>query len=129
MVPDGMESHIHRFEPFEGGTFRISLTYHVPDESGKTTSDTDTYHGRFTKIVENQLVEQVVEFETSNPGMQGQMTIIYSLSQKDGGTVIEAVHKDLPPALSPSDNEAGWKISLGKLVALVEGRCHADSVR
>jgi len=27
MVPDGMRSQVHVFEPREGGAFRISLTY------------------------------------------------------------------------------------------------------
>ena len=37
-----------------------------------------------------------------------------------GGTDIVAVHDALPPAVSPADNELGWRMSLGKLAALVE---------
>ena len=57
-VPTGMTSHVHAFEPREGGKFRISLTYDEPTGTGKTTAHTDTYHGRFVKLVPN---EQVVE--------------------------------------------------------------------
>jgi hypothetical protein len=31
------------------------------------------------------------------------------------------VHDRLPPALSPADNEAGWRTSVAKLAALAEG--------
>jgi uncharacterized protein YndB with AHSA1/START domain len=42
-VPDGMTCHVHTFDPREGGTFRISLTYNEPTWAGKTAAHTDTY--------------------------------------------------------------------------------------
>jgi Activator of Hsp90 ATPase homolog 1-like protein len=36
-VPDGMTCHVHAFDTSEGGSFRISLTYDAPTETGKTT--------------------------------------------------------------------------------------------
>jgi uncharacterized protein YndB with AHSA1/START domain len=50
-MPTGMTSHVHAFEGRDGGTFRISLTYDAPTGAGKTTAHTDTYHGRFVKLV------------------------------------------------------------------------------
>jgi uncharacterized protein YndB with AHSA1/START domain len=41
MVPDGMTSQVHLFEPRIGGRFRISLTYDAATDSGKTTAQTD----------------------------------------------------------------------------------------
>jgi hypothetical protein len=35
---------------------------------GKTTAHTDTYHGRFVKLVQDERVVEVVEFETMDPG-------------------------------------------------------------
>src|SRR6267142_2743624 len=61
-VPTGMTSHVHAFDAREGGSFRISLTYDAPIGTGKTTAHTDTYHGRFVKLVPN---EQVVEVCTT----------------------------------------------------------------
>lgn len=120
MVPTGMTSHVHAFEPREGGAFRISLTYDEPSGTGKTTAHTDTFHGRFVKLVPDELVAQVVEFETSDPAMRGEMTMSFSLADADGGTEILAVHDQVPPGVSPEDNELGWRISLSKLAALVE---------
>jgi uncharacterized protein YndB with AHSA1/START domain len=120
MVPTGMTSHVHAFEPREGGTFRISLTYDKPTAAGKTTAHTDTYHGRFVELVTNEKVVEVVEFETTDPAMQGEMTITIALQDANGGTDVVAVHDRLPRGVSPADNETGWRMSLAKLAALVE---------
>jgi uncharacterized protein YndB with AHSA1/START domain len=122
MVPTGMSSQVHAFDAREGGSFRISLTYDAPTETGKTTAQTDTYHGRFVRLVADEQVVETVEFETADPAMQGEMTITFALADVDGGTEILAVHDRLPPGLSPADNEAGWRSSLAKLAALIEGR-------
>lgn len=120
MVPTGMTSQVHAFEGREGGFFRISLTYDAPTGTGKTTAQTDTYHGHFVKLVPDELVVQVLEFETENPAMRGEMTITFTLTDADGGTELLAVHDQLPSGVSPSDNELGWQLSLTKLEALVE---------
>ncbi|MDB4873892.1 MAG: hypothetical protein JWM41_338 [Gemmatimonadetes bacterium] len=122
MVPAGMTSRVHTFDAREGGTFRISLTYDAPNHVGKTSAHTDTYHGRFVKLVPNEQVVEVIEFETADPAMQGEMTITYTLAEKDGGTDVVAVHDNLPPGVSPADNETGWRMSMDKLQAYVEGR-------
>ncbi len=133
MVPTGMTSQVHAFEPREGGAIRISLTYDAPAGTGKTTAHTDTYHGSFVKLVPNERVVEVVEFETDDPALQGAMTIAFALADADdGGTEVLGVHDGLPPGVSPEDNEAGWRLSLAKLAALAEagavaGRGSSDS--
>jgi uncharacterized protein YndB with AHSA1/START domain len=121
-VPDGMTARVHEFDPREGGSIRVSLTYDEPTGTGKTTSHTDTYHGRFVKLVPNEQVVEVDEFETSDPAMRGEMTISITLADADGGTDLVAVHDGLPRGVSPADNETGWRRALEKLAALVEGR-------
>jgi len=120
MVPSGMTSHVHSFDAREGGSFRISLTYDAPTGTGKTTAHTDTYHGRFVKLVPNEQVVEAMEFETANPAMRGEMTVTFTLTDGDGSTDVLAVHDNLPPGVSPADNETGWRMALDKLAALVE---------
>jgi len=48
------------------------------------------------------------------------LTITITLTDADGGTNLLAVHDRLPPGVSTTDNEAGWRTSLAKLAALVE---------
>jgi uncharacterized protein YndB with AHSA1/START domain len=122
MVPDGMTSHVHAFDASEGGEFRISLTYTDTTSAGKTTDHTDTFHGRFVKLVPDTEVVQAIEFETDHPAMQGEMTITYLLAEGAGGTVLTGIHEGLPPGVELADNELGWRMSMGKLAALVEGR-------
>lgn len=121
MVPSGMTSQVHAFDAREGGGFRISLTYDEPTGTGKTTAHTDGYRGRFVELVSNEQVVQRVEFETSDASLRGEMTITYTLTDAGCGTDVLAVHDDLPPGLLPADNEIGWRSSLAKLAALVEG--------
>lgn len=122
MVPDGMTSEVHEFDAREGGRFRISLTYDEPTTRGKTTAQTDTFHGRFARLVTDREVVQVVEFETDDPSMTGEMTITYVLDDDDGGggTIVTSTHEGLPPGVAPADNEVGSRMSMAKLAALVE---------
>lgn len=119
-VPDGMTCQVHEFDAREGGSIRISLTYDEPTRAGKTTSHTDTYHGWFVKLVRNEQVVEVDEFETTNPALRGEMTITITLADADGGTDLVAVHEGLPPGVSAADNETGWRMALAKLASLVE---------
>ena len=122
MVPDGMTSEIHSFDRREGGTFRISLTYDDVTREGKTGAQTDTFHGRFVKVVPSSEVVQVVEFETDDPSLQGEMTVTYLLVESDGSTIVTGRHDRLPPGVSATDNELGWRMSMDQLAALVESR-------
>lgn len=120
MVPAGMTSHVHEFDARAGGRFRISLTYDEPTGTGKTTAHTDTYHGHFVSLVPDEQVVEVLEFETDDPSMRGEMTVTFTLRDAPGGSELRAVHAGLPPGVAPADNELGWRMALDKLAALVE---------
>ena len=120
MVPSGMTSHVQVFDGREGGSFRISLTYDTPSGTGKTTAHTDTYHGRFVKLVPHEQVVEVMEFETADDSLRGEMTVTFTLTEADGGTDVLAVHDNVPPGVALADNETGWRMALEKLARLVE---------
>jgi uncharacterized protein YndB with AHSA1/START domain len=120
MVPDGMRSEVHHFDPVVGGAFRISLTYEVPDGRGKTDEATDSFQGVFARLVPDTAVVQMVAFETDDPEMQGQMTIIYALEDVGGATRLVGTHLGLPDGVDLEDNELGWQMSIDKLAAIVE---------
>ena len=121
-APDTMRVHVHSFDPREGGTFRISLTYNNPEDSqrGKSAADTDTYHGRFVKLVPCEKIVEVIEFESQEPGFAGEMTMTVTLADVEGGTALSLLHENVPVGVRPEDNEAGSRQSLAKLAALVE---------
>ena len=70
------------------------------------------------RLATNEQVVEVVEFETADPALCGEITI--TLADTDGGTDVLAVHDGLLPGLSTADNETGWREALAKLAALVE---------
>jgi hypothetical protein len=71
-------------------------------------------------MVPNEQVVEVTEFETSDDSLRGEMTMTFTLTEADGGTDVLAVHDNLPPGVSPADNETGTRMALDKLARLVE---------
>ena len=119
--PSGMSCEIHEFEAVVGGRIRVSLTYTATPGVGKSGSQTDTYSGRFTELVPDELVVEVDEFETDDPEFRGEMTMTLRLADADdGGTRLTASHEGLPEKVSAADNELGWREALDRLARLVE---------
>ena len=99
----------------------MSLTYVEASSAGKTTQHTDTYRGRFARLVPNEQVVEVDEFETTDPALRGEMISTITLTDAaDGGTDVIGVHEQLPPGVPLADNETGWRMALAKLAALAE---------
>jgi uncharacterized protein YndB with AHSA1/START domain len=119
-VPAGMSSHVHEFDAREGGSFRVSLTYDAPTGTGKSASRTDTYRGHFVKLVPDEQVVEVFEFETADPDLRGEMTMTTTLTDADGGTDVLVVHEGVPDKVPPADNETGTRMALAKLAKLTE---------
>lgn len=126
-VPDGMTATVHVFEAREGGAIRVSLTYGAPTHAGKSAAHTDTYRGRFIRLVPDELVVEADEFETDDPTLRGEMISTITLADApDGGTDVVGMHEGLPLGLSVVDNETGWRMSLAKLAMLAEGDARGD---
>ncbi|GAB2449694.1 SRPBCC domain-containing protein [Streptomyces incanus] len=119
-VPPGMRGEVHEFEAREGGRFRVSLTYDAPDAVGKSAAHTDIYHGSFARLVPDEMVVEVVEFEAEDPALSGTMTMTTTLTDADGGTVVLVVHEGVPDAVPAADNEAGARWALTRLARFVE---------
>jgi hypothetical protein len=72
------------------------------------------------KLVTNEELVEVVEFETADPALRSEMAITITLADADGGTDVVAVHDGLPSGLATADNETGRRASLVRLAAHVE---------
>ena len=122
MAPDTMRGHVHQFEARAGGVFRVSLRYQNPEDAGrgKSSGDTDTYHGRFVELVPDEKIVEAIEFETNDPGMMGEMTLTVLLAEVAGGTEVTMIYDHLPSGVRPEDNEIGTRESLAKLAAYLE---------
>jgi uncharacterized protein YndB with AHSA1/START domain len=115
--PDEMTAAV---EVHADGTFRVSLTYDDPTAPGKSGGSTDTYRARFARLVPDELVVEVDEFETDDPALRGAMTMTVELREHDGGTRLTAVHEGVPGGVPPEQNELGWRMALDRLATLLE---------
>ncbi|MGI5291864.1 SRPBCC domain-containing protein [Nonomuraea polychroma] len=120
-VPADMSGRVHAFDAREGGAFRVSLTYDAPVGIGKSAPHTDTYHGHFVKLVPDEQVVEVFEFETADPALRGTMTMTTTLTDADGGgTEVSILHEGIPDSVPAADNELGTRMALDNLARLVE---------
>ena len=125
LAPEGMRATVHHFEPREGGEIRMSLTYlnvaESPDgKGGKSTSDTDTFSGRFVELIPDEKVVWITEFESPDPAFAGAMTLIWSFADVEGGTEVTVRCENIPHGIRPEDNEEGSRSTLDKLAAFLE---------
>lgn len=111
-----------KFDACEGGSFRVSLMYDVPSHVGKSTAHTDTFHGHLAKLVPDEQVVEVIEFETPDPALRGTMTMTMTtrLTDADGDTDVLIVHDGIPDSVPAADNETRTRMALANLAELVE---------
>lgn len=121
-APDRMSGVVHSFDARVGGSYRMSLTYKASKRGsdGKTSSDTDSFTGRFVDLVPDEKIVESIVFESGDPAYAGTMTLTTSLEDVPGGTNVTMKFDGLPPGIRPEDNETGTRQSLAKLAALVE---------
>jgi uncharacterized protein YndB with AHSA1/START domain len=122
LPPETTTGQVHAFDPHQGRKFQMSLRYQDPQHSpgGKTSEDTDTFEGRFVELVPDEKIVWVVEFESEDPALAGEMRITFSLADAVGGTEVAVLCEDIPKGVRPEDNEVGSRSSLQKLAALLE---------
>lgn len=119
-VPAGMTGRVDGFDAREG-VFRISLSYDAATGSGRTTARTDTYRGRFLRLVPDEQVVEELLFETADAALRGTMTMTTALTDaEDGSTDVTILHEGIPDSVPAADNETGTRMALAGLAALVE---------
>ena len=119
-VPNGMSAKIHEFDAREGGRFRISLHPHAAGEASRSADGTETFHGRFTRLLPGQLVVEAIEFDSRDPRLAGILTITTELREVDGGTEVTMVYDDIPDAAQGAADEVALQMALVRLAAWVE---------
>jgi uncharacterized protein YndB with AHSA1/START domain len=122
LPPEGMQGRIDSFDPREGGTYRMALTYEQRDHSvpGKTSQHSDVFRGRFLKLVAGERIVQVVEFESEDPAFAGAMKMTWTLTAVPGGTAVAILCENVPAGIRQEDHAAGLKSTLDNLAAFLE---------
>ena len=124
LPPKGMKARLDSFDPHEGGTYRLVLTYDHSDHptSGKTSEHADVVRGRFLELVPHERIVQLVEFESDDPAFAGRMKMTWTFTAVPGGTNVAIRGENVPPGIRPEDHEAGFRSTLENLAAFAEGR-------
>jgi uncharacterized protein YndB with AHSA1/START domain len=123
LPPGSMTGVVHAFDAREGGTFSMSLVYAEAEDvgRGKTSETTDTFQGRFVKLVPGEQVVWATEFESADPTFAGEMTITTNLASVKGGTDVTVVCENIPPGIRLEDNETGCRMTLDQLADFLDG--------
>jgi uncharacterized protein YndB with AHSA1/START domain len=120
LPPAGMSARFERFDLRPGGSYRLVLTYNDPARaSGKATVDSDVVEARIVELVTGERVVQAIDFESDDPAFAGTMTMTWSVTAVDGGSVVEFRADDVPSGISAEDHATGMSSSLDQLAEYV----------
>lgn len=61
----------------------------------------------------------MLEFETDDPELRGEITMTTTIADGDGGTDVLIEYPGMPSGVNAADNEAGTRMSPANLAALV----------
>ncbi|ULE31402.1 SRPBCC domain-containing protein [Mycobacterium sp. IDR2000157661] len=123
LPPSGMAGRFEHFDARPGGSYRMVLTYlDPPAGGGKSDPDSDVVEARFLEIESEERVVQAVEFASADPSFDGTMTMTWTVSRVDGGTLVEFRADGVPPGISAADHRDGMTSSLRNLAAYLARR-------
>lgn len=122
LPPAGMTGRFHHFDARTGGGYRMSLYY--PDDErtfrGKTDEREDMVDVRFIELAPPGRIVEAIRFVSEDASFAGEMTLVVTLEEVPGGTDVTLEFRDIPPGISPGDNDAGARSSLANLARLLE---------
>ena len=119
-VPNGMTATIHQFDAREGGRFRISLHPGGLSAGNETLERSQTFRGRFSRLVPGELVVEAIQFESPDPAMAGTLQITTELREADGGCEVTMIYDDIPAGADRDADEVAIQMALVRLAAWVE---------
>src|SRR5262245_15584377 len=122
LPPEGMTGKVHEFDGRVGGGYRMSLFYPASDETyrGKTSEREDRFTARFVELTPSIRIVEAVTFESADRAFAGEMRMVVTFEEKDGGTEVTFLFENIPPGIRPEDNDAGTRSTLEKLARFVE---------
>jgi uncharacterized protein YndB with AHSA1/START domain len=122
LSPGEMTGKVHAFDARVGGGYRMSLFYPASEQvyRGKTAEREDRFTARFVELTPPTRIVQAIAFDSPDPALSGEMTMVVTFEERDGGTDVTIVFEHIPSAIRPEDNDAGCRSSLEKLARYLE---------
>lgn len=122
LPPDGMDGRVLEFEPWEGGRYRIELTYASaapPGGTGKSTAQSDITAGRFLELIPGRRVVQSADFDSADPAFAGEMIITWTFEPVGDSATVTVTAEKVPIGIGEEDHAAGLRSSLDNLARVV----------
>jgi uncharacterized protein YndB with AHSA1/START domain len=121
LPPLGMSGRALLFEPWEGGRYRIQLSYEDSAHgSGKTSANSDISAGSFLKLEPGRRIVMSVEFESDDPAFAGEMMMTWLFEPASEGTNVTVTAENVPAGISAEDHAAGLVSTLENLARFLE---------
>ncbi len=122
LSPGEMTGRVHEFDARVGGGYRMSLFYPSSEQvyRGKTSEREDRFTARFVELAPATRIVQAISFDSVDRAFSGEMTMVVTFEDRDGGTEVTILFEHIPPGIRPEDNDAGTRSSLEKLARYVE---------
>jgi len=122
LAPGEMTGKIHEFDGRVGGGYQMSLFYPSSEhgQRGKTSEREDRFAARFVELTPPTRIVETINFDTDDPAFSGEMTMVVTFEDCDGGTELTILFEHIPSGIRPEDNDAGTRSSLEKLARYVE---------
>jgi uncharacterized protein YndB with AHSA1/START domain len=105
-----------------GGSYTMAIAPPVTDAeyAAKSSGREDRYTARFEELTPPRRIVETITFDTTDPAFMGEMTLTVTLNEQGESTAVTMAFENLPPGVSPADNDLGTRLSLEKLANLVE---------
>ncbi|RAL22094.1 SRPBCC family protein [Thermoflavimicrobium daqui] len=121
LPPKGMSCHIDMFDPREGETYRVTLTYEMDHSpSGKTSENTDVALVKFLELDPGKRIVQSVKFDSKDPAFSGEMIQKWLLEDVSEGTKVTIVCENVPEGIRKEDHDTGLRSTLENLAIFTE---------
>ncbi|WKA59318.1 SRPBCC domain-containing protein [Planococcus shenhongbingii] len=121
LPPKGMSAHMDVFEPHEGGTYRMTLTYETDHPTpGKTSDNTDVTEGKFLELVPDTKIVCSGKFDSEDPAFSGEMSQTWYLEAVPAGTKVTIVCEHVPEGIRKEDHDTGLNSTLENLAEFIE---------
>lgn len=100
----------------------MALVYEEADSAapGKSSKNTDVIRGTFLRLVPDERIVQLVEFESEDPAFAGTMTMTWTFRGVSEGTEVTIRCENVPAGIRQEDHELGLRASLENLAAFTE---------
>src|SRR5262249_25067181 len=99
-----MTAKVHEFDARVGGGYRMSLFYPSSDQvhRGKTAEGEDRFTARFVELSPPTRIVQAISFDSVDPAFSGEMIMVVTFEDIDGGTEVTILFEHMPPGMHKS---------------------------